>query len=91
MLWEKGGCVAYDDVDAAHLLGDHDGEGGEGRSSDTWDGEELDHALDVGCVADDVFLHLDLGVDVVQVSCSYQFVVSESLLRTGMPRRTVAS
>jgi len=66
---EKGVSYAYNDVDTAHLLGYHDGKGGESGSSDTRDGKELNKPLDVGCVANDVLLDLNLSIDVVEVSC----------------------
>lgn len=41
---EDGRGVEGDDVDAAELLADHDGPGGEGGAADTRDGEELNEA-----------------------------------------------
>ena len=60
----SGGPNPYDDINTAHLLGDHDGEGGKGRPAHSWNCKELHKALEVVAVSDDVLLNLDLGVDV---------------------------
>jgi hypothetical protein len=78
---EDGGRVEADDVDAAHLLGDHDDEGGEGCAADTRDGEELDGASDVVARADDFVLDLDLSVDVVEVAGGLEFSVAQTQQR----------
>ena len=65
---EDRGGVKGDDVDTAHLLGQHDGEGGACRPAHTGNGEKLDEAGDVVGAADDVGFFLDLGVDVVQIA-----------------------
>ena len=67
-LFEDGGRVEGDDVDAAHLLGEHDDPGGEGGAPDARDGEEFDEAGDVVAVADDGGFFDDLRVDVVEVA-----------------------
>lgn len=74
---EDGGGVECDDVDAAHLLGDHDDEGGESCAADAGDGEELSEAADVGGLADYSFLDLDLRVDVVEVASSLKFMMAQ--------------
>ena len=52
-------------VDAAHLLSQHHGEGGERGAADTGNGEELDEAGDVIGLPDYVGFFLDLGEYVV--------------------------
>ena len=74
---EDGRGVEGYDVDAAHLLGEHDSEGGEGGAADAWDGEELDESGDVVAFADDVCFFLDLGVDVVQITGGLEGCVPE--------------
>lgn len=74
---KHGGGVECNDVDTAHLLGDHDGEGGEGRTPHTGDGEQLEEADDICGLGDDVSLKLESGVDVVQVAGNLNFVVSQ--------------
>lgn len=56
------------DVDTAHLLGNHDGEGGQGSSADTRNGEELDESCRVVGLADDGGLNLQLCIDVIQIT-----------------------
>ncbi len=79
---EDGRGVEGDDVDAAHLLGQHDCEGGTGRAADTGDGEEFDEAGDVVAAADDVGFFLDLSVDVVEITGGLERGVSETAQRT---------
>jgi len=71
-LWgERGGAgtgLTHDNVDAAHLLGNHDGEGGQGRPAHPRNGEQLAKPLQIPAPADDAGLNLNLGVDVVEVS-----------------------
>ena len=82
-LGEDGGGVEGDDVDAAHLLGQHDGEGGEGGAAHTRHGEELLEALGVVGLADDLVLDLELRADVVDVARDLDLVVAE--LQHGVP------
>ena len=74
---KDGGGVEGDDVDATHLLGDHDGEGGQGRATDTGNGEELGEACEVIAAADDFALNFELDVDVIHVSGCLKGVVTE--------------
>ena len=67
-FFKDGGAVEGDDVDAAHLLGDHDGESGESGAADTGDGEELDEALGVVGTGQQLVLDFQLGVDVEHVA-----------------------
>lgn len=62
----KGSVEAkpYDDINTAHLLGDHDGEGSKARPAHSWNCKELHKALEVVAVSDDVLLNLDLCADV---------------------------
>ena len=75
---EDGGGVEGYDVDAAHLLGDHDGPGSEGGAADTGDGEELDEAGEVVAVADDFGFFEDLSVDVVEIPGGLKAGVAEA-------------
>ena len=59
---------SYDDVDTAHLLGDHDGPAGQSGAADAWDGEELPETRDIAGGTDDFSLNLNLRVDVEQIS-----------------------
>ena len=77
VLLEDGGGVEGDDVDAAHLLGDHDGEGGEGGAAHAGDGEELDEALVVAAVAKELDFEFELRVDVEDVARDLERVVAE--------------
>jgi hypothetical protein len=62
---EDGGRVECDDVDTAHLLGNHDSERSEGRTANTGNGEELDETGNVVALADDFLLDFKLRVDIV--------------------------
>jgi urease accessory protein UreE len=62
------GCEAGRARTAAHLLADHDDEGRERRAAHARDREELDEARDVVAAPDDVLLHREDRVDVVQVA-----------------------
>lgn len=75
---EDGGRVEGDDVDTAHLLGNHDGEGGQSRTPHTGDGEELEEANNVGALGDDVRLELESRVDEVQVAGDLNLVIAQS-------------
>jgi hypothetical protein len=69
------------------LLSNHDCEGGEGCSSDTGNGEELDEAGDVVALANDLLLDFKLAVDVVQVAGGLEWAVAEpqqGLVRLGV-------
>ena len=69
--------VECDDVDAAHLLCNHNGEGGQGCSSNSWDCEELDETSNVVAVPDDFPFDFKLAVDIVQVSGCLKGAVSQ--------------
>lgn len=88
-LTENGSGIEGDDVDSAHLLGKHDGEGGEGGAADTGDGEQLAEALSVVGLPNDVVLDLELGADVVNVTSDLDLVESE--LAHGFPGILVAA
>ena len=57
--------VEGNDVDTAHLLGNHDREGGKSGPANTRDGEELNETSDIVAVADDFLLDFKLAVDIV--------------------------
>ena len=69
---EDGGGVECYDVYAAHLLREHDCEGGESGAADAGDGEELDETSCVVGFADDVCFLLKLRVDVVEVAAGLE-------------------
>ena len=77
-LDEDGAGVEGDDVDAAHLLGDHDCEGCQGCATYTGDREELDEPCDIVACSDDGRFLDQLCVDKVEISCSLQRRVTES-------------
>ena len=81
-LVEDRGAVEGDDVYAAHLLGEHDGEGGSCCTPDAGDGEKFEEAGDVVAAADNVSFFLDLGVDVVKVASCLERRVSETAKRS---------
>lgn len=76
-LYEDGGRVEGDDVDAAHLLGQHDHERGEGGATHAGDGEEFHEARDVVALPNNRRLLDDLSVDVIQVTSSLEVRVSQ--------------
>ena len=78
---EDGRGVEGDDVDAAHLLRQHDGEGRQRGAAHARDGEELDKAGHVVGFADDVAFFLDLGENVVKVARGLELRVAESAER----------
>lgn len=57
-------------VNTAHLLRNHHDESSERSTADTWDGEELDDAGEVGALANDGSLFQKLSMDVVQITSS---------------------
>lgn len=57
--------VESDDVDTAHLLGNHDCERGKGRAANTRNGEELDKSSYIITFSDYGRLNLELFVDVI--------------------------
>lgn len=73
---EDGGRVEGYNVDTAHLLRQHNGEGSQGGAADTRDCEELDEAGEVVALADDIRLLQDLGVNVVQITSGLEGSVS---------------
>lgn len=77
-IFENGRGVEGDDVDTAHLLGQHDSEGSARRAAHAGDGEEFDKAGDVVGAADDVGFFLDLGVDVVEIAGSLEGRVAQA-------------
>lgn len=79
-LLEDGRRVEGDDVDAAHLLRDHDGERGERRPAHARDREQLDEPRHVvALLLDQSRLHAQLCVDVVQVARGLELRVAEAL------------
>ena len=77
-LLEDSGGVEGDDVDTAHLLGQHDGEGSEGGAANTGDGEELTDTAGVVGAADELVLNLELGADVVDVASNLDLMGTQT-------------
>ncbi|KAL9099544.1 MAG: hypothetical protein Q9163_004976, partial [Psora crenata] len=75
---EDGGGIKGDDVDAAHLLGQHDGEGCSRRPADARDGEEFDEAGEIITATDDIGFFLDLRMDIVEVPSGLERGVAET-------------
>lgn len=71
------GRPAYNNVDAAHLLSNHDRPRSQSCATDSRDGEELAKTLDKARPANDVALDFDLGVDVVQIASGLEGMVAE--------------
>ena len=78
---EDRGGVEGDDVDTAHLLGQHDSEGSAGRPAHTRNSEEFDEARDIVGAADDVGFFLDLGVDIVEIAGGLERCVAQAAER----------
>jgi len=83
--WEKNrGRIESDDVDAAHLLCDHDNTGGLGGSSNARDREQLHEASEEvsvggnGGFLDKNVLLNELSMNVVEVSSCLQGRVAET-------------
>lgn len=76
-LLKDGGAVEGDDVDSAHLLGDHDRESGQSSTAHARDGEEFDEALGVVGVGKQLMLDLELRVDVEHVAGYLDRVVAQ--------------
>lgn len=77
-LLEHSTRVEGDDVDTAHLLGDHDDKRGQRRATETGDGEEFDEPLNICRAVNDLPLDLELRVDVVQISCCLDRVIAKA-------------
>lgn len=75
---EDGGGVEGNDVDTAHLLGNHNGERGESCTADTRNGEELDETGEVVVVANHLGLNLELCVNGIEIASGLDGVVTES-------------
>ena len=81
-VYEDSRRVESDDVDAAHLLSQHDCEGGASCTSDTGNCEEFDEAGDVIALANNICLLLDLSVDVVKITSRLERGISETAERS---------
>lgn len=83
-LLEDGARIERDDVDAAHLLGNHDNTRGPGGASDARNGEQLNEAREhvVGYLEAGLFqkklLLIQKALDIVEISGSLDRVVSKS-------------
>lgn len=77
-LFEDGGGVESDNVDTAHLLGDHDHERCQSCSPDSRDGEQLNETLDVCRVTNCQSLEAELSINGHQVASCLDSVVPES-------------
>ena len=77
-LDEDGGGVEGYDIDATHLLSNHDSPRGEGSAPHSGDGEELDESTEVGAVTDDFGFFEDLRVDVVEIAGSLEAGIAET-------------
>ena len=65
--------VKGDDVDAAHLLGNHDGERSQSSTSHTRDGEKLYKTGQVGALANDCGFFDQLSMNVVKVTSGLEW------------------
>lgn len=88
-ILEDGGAVKGDDVDSAHLLGNHDGESGEGGAANTRDGEEFNEALGIVGAGEELMLDFQLRVDVEHIAGNLDRVVAQ--LDHGFPGFWVAA
>lgn len=77
-LLEHGTRVERDDVDTAHLLGNHDDKRGQCRATETGNGEEFDKTLNICRAVNNLPLDLKLRVDIVQISCCLDRVVAKA-------------
>lgn len=77
-LGEDGAAVEGHDVDAAHLLSDHDDKGAQRGSPHARDGKELDEALAVRRGADGLLFQLHLHVCAVEITSGLQGRVAET-------------
>ena len=76
-LFKNGGRVEGDDVDAAHLLANHDCKCGEGGPTDAGDGKELAETSNIVVLAQDMVLDLQLCVDVINVASYLNRIISQ--------------
>jgi hypothetical protein len=67
---EDGRAVKCDDVDAAHLLSNHDSERGKRGTPDARDDEQFDEASDVVTLLYEFGLQSDLSICAVEISRS---------------------
>lgn len=85
---KDGGGVKGNDVDTAHLLGNHDNESSNVGTANSGNGEELSESSDVVALAHEIPLNVELSADVVHVAGALDGVVSE--LDHGLPSLGVA-
>jgi hypothetical protein len=76
-LLEDGAAVERDDVDTAHLLGNHDGKGGQSGTTHARDGEKLEEALYIVGLAEDLLLEFDLDVNIVKITSGLKRVFAQ--------------
>ena len=79
---ENGRGIESNDIDTAHLLSQHDGEGSTRCTSDAGNGEKFDEAGNVVALANDICLLLNLRVDVVQITSGLKRSVAETAERS---------
>jgi hypothetical protein len=70
--------VLTNDIDTTHLLSDHDSEGRESSTTHSGDSEKLDESRDIVALADNIFLRLNLGVDVVEISSGFEWSIAQA-------------
>jgi len=80
-VFEDGARVKGDNVDAAHLLGDHHDKDSARGATDARDAKQVDEAGDVVGLADDGRFDGELGVDVVDVAGGLDRVVAQAQQR----------
>jgi len=74
---EDGGGIESNNINAAHLLSNHDHERSKGSSSDAGDSEELEEARNVGALTNNSRLLLQEGMDVIEIASCLQLVGSQ--------------
>lgn len=64
-VFKDGGGVECNDIDTAHLLGNHDGKRSEGCATDTRNRKQLYESGDIVALPNNLLLDLELSVDIV--------------------------
>lgn len=86
---EDGGRVESDNVDTAHLLGNHDDESSDSGAAYSGNGEKLSESSDIVGLGHNMFLNGELGTNVVEIAGNLDVIVSK--LGHGLPSISVAT
>ncbi len=77
-LTENGATIEGDNVNATHLLGDHDRPGGKAGATYARNSEKLGEATDIVRLANNFLLNQNLSIDVVEIASCLDRVLAQA-------------